>query len=269
MKLTKPISNLHTHTTFSDGSRSVEDNIRAAVEAGFVSLGISDHTYAEGEDCGIRSSEQKEYTDALRRIKEEYKDKFQLFCGIELAENFVCDRTLYDYIIASIHYIFVDGKPYSIDYSPDVQKQTINEAFGGEEHLYAKAYFDAVADHVEQTKPDIVGHFDLLTKFETIDENDPRYREAALNALHRCMKVCSRFEVNTGAMARANKSCAYPADFILEEIKRLGGTVTVTSDSHITKHIDYAFEETVTRLRSLGFTHIDRLTENGFVADEI
>ena len=269
MKLTRPISNLHTHTTFSDGCGSVEDNIRAAVKAGFVSLGISDHTYSESDDCGIRSSEQRDYTDALRRIKEEYKDEFHLFCGIELDKGFVCDRALYDYILASIHFIYVDGKPYAIDYSEHVQKQTIDEVFGGEEHLYAKAYFDAVAEHVESTKPDIVGHFDLITKFDSIDESDPRYRNAAIDALHRCMKVCSRFEVNTGAMARANKKTPYPADFILEEIKRLGGTVTVSSDCHDPEKLDFAFDEVTERLKKLGFTHIDRLTENGFISDEI
>lgn len=269
MKLAKPISNLHTHTTFSDGAGSVEDNIAAALEAGFVSLGISDHTYVESEGFGVKVDSEREYADAVRRIKEEYKEKITLFCGLELDAGLVCNRSLYDYIIASVHFINVNGKTYPIDYSKEMQKKTVEEAFGGQEHLYAKAYFDTLADHVIASKPDIVGHFDLITKYDSIDENDTRYRKAALDALHAIFKTCRRFEVNTGAMARGCKKGSYPADFILEEIRRLGGSVTVSSDSHTPRNIDFAFEETVQRLKSLGFESIDRLTETGFVKDEI
>jgi len=34
---------LHTHTTYSHGTGSIEDNVRAAREAGLAAIGISDH----------------------------------------------------------------------------------------------------------------------------------------------------------------------------------------------------------------------------------
>ena len=76
-------SNLHTHTTLSDGRGTVKDNIEAAIAAGFVSLGISDHSYLEGDEGSIGPDEEK-YVSAVREAAEEYKGKIDVFCGLEL-----------------------------------------------------------------------------------------------------------------------------------------------------------------------------------------
>jgi len=75
--------------------------------------------------------------------------------------------------------------------------------------------------------------------------------------------------VNTGAMARGYKTTPYPARFILEEIKSLGGSVILSSDCHDADKLTFAFDESVKLLKEIGFTHVDRLTADGFVADEI
>jgi len=262
-------SNLHTHTKFSDGRSTLDENVKAAVEAGFLSLGISDHTYVEGVDFGIHADKTEDYVRSVRSAANEYKDKLDIFCGIELDAGIPCKRELLDYVIASVHFIDAKGETYPVDLSGDEQRRTINEAFGGKEHLYAAAYFDTLAEHVEHSKPDIVGHFDLLTKFNGFDETDERYRESALSTVRRIMKTCTRFEVNTGAMARGYKTTPYPARFILEEIKSLGGSVILSSDCHDADKLTFAFDESVKLLKEIGFTHVDRLTADGFVADEI
>ena len=38
-------SNLHTHSVFSDGKHSLEENVRSAIEKGMCSLGFSDHSF--------------------------------------------------------------------------------------------------------------------------------------------------------------------------------------------------------------------------------
>ena len=40
-------SNLHTHTTYSDGKNSVRENIEAAIANNMISLGFSDHSYTD------------------------------------------------------------------------------------------------------------------------------------------------------------------------------------------------------------------------------
>ncbi len=38
-------SNLHTHTTFSDGVGTVRENIESAIAKNMLSLGFSDHSF--------------------------------------------------------------------------------------------------------------------------------------------------------------------------------------------------------------------------------
>jgi histidinol-phosphatase (PHP family) len=76
------------------------------------------------------------------------------------------------------------------------------------------------------------------------------------------------FEVNTGAMYRYNKSEPYPSKNLLMELKKRGGEVLLTSDSHDAASLCYAFDEMRDVLKSCGFTYQKRLTKNGFI-DEL
>ena len=54
----------------------------------------------------------------------------------------------------------------------------------------AKHYFELIADHARKNKPDIIGHFDILTKhIETLRMFDPEdrvYIGYATDAMDRC-----------------------------------------------------------------------------------
>ncbi len=269
MIITKPLSNLHTHTTFSDGRASVQSNIEKAIECGFASLGISDHSHNTLDPGTMKPGREAEYISHIRTLAEEYKGRIDVFAGIELDSFSSIDTDAFDYVIASVHFIKIGDVYEPVDWSIDVQKSIAEKYFGGCEIGFVKAYYDELVRHVKATKPDIVGHFDLLTKFGTIDEASEEYRRISLDALHKVMDVCTRFEVNTGAIARGYKQAFYPPMFILREIHRLGGTVTVTSDCHDGVQLDCAFVEALEEIKKAGFTHIDRLTPDGFIQDKI
>lgn len=48
---------LHTHTTFSDGTTSPEDNVQMALEAGLTGLGVTDHDTAASWDRARKAAE--------------------------------------------------------------------------------------------------------------------------------------------------------------------------------------------------------------------
>ncbi len=264
-----PKSNLHTHSVFSDGRSSLDELCTTAIAYGFTSLGISDHSYLDYDDYGISENGEIEYVTAVRKCAEKYKGKLDVFCGIELDADSVCRRELYDYIIASVHALKCSDKYIAVDLSEDVLTDMINTHFNASEVDMAREYFSKFTKHIKAIKPHIVGHFDLFTKYSSIDTASSEYREVVINVLREIFKSCERFEVNTGAMARGYRNSPYPEDFILREILSLGGSVVVSSDCHDATKLDFAFEETIHMLRRIGFKYIDRYTTDGFVKDLI
>ncbi len=288
-------SNLHTHTTFSDGKHSLEANIVSAIEKQMLSLGFSDHSFT-GPDTSYCMQKER-YLDYCREIGElkiKYADKLPVYCGLELDyfsavdyipvkakslgpdhletahvktefDPFVPEElNAFDYLIASVHYIVKDGICYPIDHSPEQQLDCIQTAFGGDLFAMIQCYFDMLCEHVERVRPTVVGHFDVLAKFSLMPEDDPRYQEIAGNALKRILKTCPYIEVNTGAIARGWRTAPYPNEFLLRLLLELGGKPVLGSDSHHKDNLIFYFDETVELLKSIGFKHIYAFNGNGF-----
>ncbi len=247
--------NLHTHSIYCDGKSSLEETVKAAIEKGFSYLGFSGHGHTTFDDSYCMSKENEEkYFKEINFLKEKYKDKIQILCGIERDLFSDYFEHNYDYEIASVHYIRCGEKLFDVDNTAQIQNQCIKEYFDNDPYAYAEEYYRLVS----QLRGDIIGHFDLLTKFDRNNEifspKEERYKKAALGALETLLEKDAVFEVNTGAMSRGYKDAPYPDIWILEEIKKRGGRVIITSDCHDAKHLDYAFEETEKLLSDIGFT---------------
>ena len=103
-----------------------------------------------------------------------------------------------------------------------------------------RAYYDLVADLPRKTGCDVIGHFDLVTKFNeqdpAINEEDPRYLGPALEAMEHLVKQGVLFEINTGAIARGYRT-QLPGYDLLRRLRELGGEIVLNSDSHHTSHL--------------------------------
>lgn len=258
-------SNLHTHSNFSDGKHSLEENILSAIEKDMLSLGFSDHSFTACDTSYCMKEEQ--YADYLRTIgelKAAYADKIALYSGMELDYYSQINTRDYDFIIASVHYIVKDGICYPIDHSAAQQIDCMEHAFGGDWLAMAKCYFDMLCEHVERVNPTVVGHFDVITKFSLMPEDDERYRAIAREALKRVIKTCTYIEVNTGAIARGWRNFPYPNHYLLETLRDAGGEVVLGSDSHHRDNLIFHFDETVKILKNAGFDHICVFDGHGF-----
>lgn len=257
--------NFHTHSKYSDGKNTLREMTEEALGRGFTVLGFSDHSYAKMESSYCTPLERlDEYRSEVSELKEEYKDKIKLYLGIEQDSESEIPDFDYDYILSSVHEMVRGGVGLPVDSSEDKQNRLINELFRGSRDDFAKAYYEKVADNVSRNRTDIIGHFDVLTKFSSIPETDV-YVESAIEAVRECMKYCNTFEMNTGAIARGLRQDPYPAKFILDEIKNLGGRIIVTSDCHYKERLTVWFDEAETYLEALGFTK----NENASLNDKI
>jgi histidinol-phosphatase (PHP family) len=175
----------------------------------------------------------------------------------------------YDYVIGSNHLILKDGEYLSVDDTEALQRDDVKKHYGGDYYAYVRDYYANMAGLCEKTKPDIIGHFDLVTKFNEggclFNEDDRRYRHAALDAMTAILKHVSLFEINTGAMYRLGRSVPYPSPFLLGELYRRGGEVIITGDSHDAVSIGFRFAEAAELAKSIGFKAVKKLTPEGFI----
>ena len=263
-------STVHTHTTFCDGKNTPEEMVRSAILQGLSVIGFSGHSYVPSDDFGIHPDRLPAYIAEIRALKEKYAGQIDVLLGIEVdCDAPPMDLSPFEYVIGSAHTVRdAQGRAWIVDHSPERARQAIDEGFGGDALAYAGAYFEQLADYVTALRPAIVGHIDLITKFNEkhglIDEEAPAYRAAALGALDRILDVGLLCEVNTGAISRGWRTTPYPAPFLLEHIKKRGADVTLTADTHAADSLTCAYGQALERLRGAGFARVMTLTRNGF-----
>lgn len=107
----------HNHTTYSDGTASVEEMVEAARSLGYSYIGISDHSQSAFYAQGLKSDALKKQEKEVRKAQEKFPD-IRIFWGIE--SDILADGSLdypaaelkrFDFVIASIHSRFqMDGE---------------------------------------------------------------------------------------------------------------------------------------------------------------
>ena len=177
------LTNYHMHSNFSDGKHSPEEMVLAALEKGFVAIGFSDHGYAAYDlSCCIKDTEG--YIAEITRLKEKYKKDIEIYLGVEEDVFSAVDEKRFEYMIGSMHYMPVKGEFHALDASRERQQACI-DALYGDTLRFAENYYRTFCDYILLRKPDIVGHFDLITKFDEkaapLFLEDHRYRRIALN----------------------------------------------------------------------------------------
>ena len=258
-------SNLHTHTVFSDGRGTVRENIESAIKKNMSSLGFSDHSFtARDTSYCMKCEDYGRYIAEINAVKEEYKHEISIFTGIEKDYFSEIDNSMFDYVIASIHYIDKGGDFYPIDHSPEQQQKCITEAFGGNKLDFAKHYYEMAVEHARKSRPTFIGHFDVINKFSLMPEDDPVYQKTAEEAAAEIIKYCPFFELNTGGISRGWRKIPYPSPNVIDTIRELGGELLLGSDSHQIENLDFLFGESVELLKSKSFDHISEFTGAGF-----
>ena len=268
--------NLHMHSTWDDGKCSIEEMILASRDAGLESVGFSVHCPMPFENSWECPKERLgDYIAEVRAMQAKYAGVIRVYLGVEWdATAQDLDLSVYDYVIGSVHEIPVPaGGTRSADCDPGTTADYIRECFGGDADAAAEAYFGELAKVARKKEAQIVGHFDLLTKFDEthhfFDENSPRYEAAAKKAMAELVKAGKIFEVNTGAISRGYRTTPYPSAKWLRLLSEMGGRVTVSADAHHTSGVTCAFDLAEKMVRDAGFEEIWVLDGKEFVPVKI
>ena len=262
--------NLHIHTKYADGKDTPEELVLEAVARGFDSIGFSEHTYSSFSDYPYQMTipAMADYKAEILSLKSKYRNKINIFCGLEVEFFSDVPTDGFDYLIGSVHYLDFDGEKRGFDRNLEKTLEYINCNFGGDSLSFAKKYFETLSRLPEKTNFDIIGHLDILTKNNEkgrfIDVADKRYLKLGMEAIHALKGKIPLFEVNTGAISRGYRTSPYPQKEFLSELLSCGFGAVITSDCHDRNHLDCFYDEAEELLRSVGFKSKWILTDNGF-----
>ena len=241
-------SDLHTHTLYSDGKCGAEEIVLAAIERGLRTVGISDHSYtAFDESYCMKNAALDAYLLEIDALKRKYEGKIRVLAGIEEDLFSESDLSRFDYAIGSVHYLKIGETYYPVDENAEILLAAAEEHFDGDFLKLAELYFEEVGALADKKGVSIVGHFDLISKFNEkrnlFSEDAPRYIAAWEKAADRLLAAGKTFEINTGAMHRGYRSSPYPSPRILTYLKKAGAKFVFGSDSHTDKTLGFAFGE--------------------------
>ena len=107
----KILADYHTHTTYSHGKGTIEDNVKEAILKGIETIGISDHGYGH-LTYGIKRDDILKMREEIDLLNEKYKNQINILLGVEC--NILDDKgnidfdekldTAFDYVMAGYHF---------------------------------------------------------------------------------------------------------------------------------------------------------------------
>jgi histidinol-phosphatase (PHP family) len=239
----------------------------SAVEKGFSILGFSGHSCNRPLDPDSMSEENtKAYLHDIAALQEEYKDRLEIVCGIEQDSLSTINRDDFAYVIGSVHYIIKDGIPYAMDLSQSDFDDILQDAYQGDIESLVKDYYDALTELIETEDFDIVGHLDLITKYNAKEKyfpfDAPWYLEAAKKAMDAGLKKNLIFEINTGAISRGYRKTPYPHPLLLEYLAKHHARICINTDCHNAPDLDAGLQQAFALAADFGITRLE-VYENG------
>ncbi|MBR6737725.1 MAG: histidinol-phosphatase [Clostridia bacterium] len=242
------LRDLHTHTVYCDGKSTPEEMVVSAIDKGLEEIGVLCHSYVPfDKETSISPSEEERFISEVNALKVKYASKIKVLCGIEQDYYSSPQRKGYDYVIGSVHYFCFNESYYTIDQFPEYFTKIVNDFFGGDYLSAVEHYYELVSNVVEKTGANIIGHIDLITKFNENDKmfstSHPRYINAYKKAVDKLISYGVPFEINTGVISRGYKSKPYPSKDIIDYIKKAGGKLVINSDAHHANGVAFEFDK--------------------------
>jgi histidinol-phosphatase (PHP family) len=250
--------------------------VERAVELGFTHYGLSEHSpryrnvdrFPDEVDLTPDDlvSTFQSYVASAKALRDEYAESIELLVGFEterLPPEDWYERmtelraaTGADYIVGSVH----DVRGICIDYSPDHTTKAA-EALGGVEPMQL-CYFDQLADLVSRLAPEVVGHIDLIRKFDGQSASfSPGVMARIEMTLEAVRQVKGVLDVNAGAHRRG-LSPVYPLPEILALARRMGIRVTLGDDSHGAHDVGVGLDACLQCIANAGYDEVHYLTRS-------
>lgn len=262
---------MHMHSSYSDGRGTLREFIKSAIEKGFSTIGISDHSPVPLENCwSMKLSDLGSYVDEMKKLQNEYHADIEVLLGVELDYIHGMDVKKYidyqsrrfDYFIGSVHYVYSEilGGHYEVDGPAESFRFLLEKGYEGNADALVQSYYNNVRKMVEEYKPTVIGHIDLIKKnngsCEYFNEDSDFYIDEVNRTLEVVKKHGALLEINTGAVSRGYTKIPYPSEYILKKCLEKGIGITLNSDAHEPSNVGYKFMDMIDMAKETGFEEI-------------
>jgi histidinol-phosphatase (PHP family) len=264
-----PWVNFHSHSSFSDGKAAPEEYVLSAISKKFPAFGYSCHSPVPfSTRWNMEAANLPVYLGEIARIKNAYKDKIEVYCGLELdyinGVPYLPVRELKgmgcDYILGSVHFIdqYPDGRYFCFDGKPEVFFNGIEIIFKNDFRKAITAYYERTRMMIDRDCPDIIGHMDKIKMHNSVksyfDDTEEWYRDQVKETLDLIAEKGCIVEVSSRGLYRSNPPLLYPDAWVIKQACLRNIPVMLNSDAHHPDEIDSCFTEAALILKQAGYT---------------
>ena len=272
-------TNYHTHSHYCDGQGTISEYIEFAVNKGMYALGFSGHSPLPFPSTwNMKYTDLDKYLSELKTLKKKYEDKIKIFIGLEV--DYIPDisgpamfqHLNLDYTIGSVHWLKKnDDQHWDFDDNTKSFKKGLNEIFNGNIKELVNYYYSLIIDMVQNDPPDVIGHFDLINKFNQTEaknlffcEDDKWYKDIVYDTLEVVRQSNCIVEVNTRGYMKKLANFFYPNTWIIKLCKDMNIPITMSADAHKPQEVTSIYKKLATFLLQQGYNEIRILDENGW-----
>lgn len=238
---------------------TLADIVAAYHEAEFECVGLTEHMPPFGDDglypdevalgrtTGWMEARFALYVSEARGLAREYKDRMRILVGMESewypgCAQWVADLRRYhalDYVVGSVHHV----RGVCFDFSAEAYDRA-SAMCGGRIRMYA-AYFDEQLEMLRETRPEVVGHFDLIRL------HDPDYLqtlalpevwERVMRNLKWIRDAAAILDINARALLKGQAE-PYVCAPILEAAAKLEIGVVYGDDAHGVTDVGFGLKQ--------------------------
>jgi len=261
---------LHTHSLFDDGKNTLGQMALATQAAGLSAIGLSGHSPLPfPNDWAISEARFGDYLAEARRLREAYREDFRVWVGLEWDTRSPEPPAELDYVIGSVHGLPAPDAGFSVDESAEALRACLDTVYAGDARAMEAAYYAGYDKIAANPRVDIVGHFDLITKFDEPHAVFSAMPDCAARAMEKLVKAGKIFEINTGAIARGYRQTPYPSEPLLRLLRELGGKILLSSDAHSVGGLGFGCAESLALAGRCGFTELWQYDGAAFVPVEL
>lgn len=250
----------HVHTPFCPHGST--DSLHTYIERA-IELGIEDITFTEHAplpfsfvdttptgDSGMSLSQLESYLSATQDLKLEYQHQLRIRIGLEVdyIEGYEKQTTQFlnqygphlDDSILSVHFLQLPTHDYvCIDYSKELYLNTVKR-LGGADQLYSLYYatvLKSISTSLGDWKPNRIGHFSLVRKFQHALSDQPDDSHHLLQVLNAIETAKMEIDLNSAGMAKEFCKEPYPPLFMAREAQRRNIPLVFGSDAHVVRDL--------------------------------